>query len=224
MIDLPLIRPFIGQGVRPVLVDSRSSAPGGFGWAPVTATTDGGGWWEWTKTGLQAYTPNHIRTLRAFAAQARGGSVVRVPIIDHPQRLSPLPDGVPFSDGASFSDGSLFAGSAVEAVLDAPVSLRDDEAIIWIKTGQSLHGGDFWSLDRGEKGPELHLNMTAEDLGSNRWRVRVAPHFRQAHPAGAACEFDRPAFAATVPDTSTLWPEYGVDWIGVAEVTFVEAP
>lgn len=224
MIELPRVRPFVGKAIRPVLVDARIEGGGAFGWSPVTGTADGGGWWEWTTRGMMAFRPDHRRALRAVAALVRGGETIRVPVTDDPQRLSPLPDPVPFSDGASFSDDTLFAGNAVEAVLDAPVALRDDEATIWIKTGQELRGGDYFSLERTGRGPELHLTTSVEPLGSGRWRVRVAPNFRAAHPAGAVCEFDRPAFEATIPDTSTLWPEYGTDWIGEAEVTFVEAP
>lgn len=225
MLDLPRIRPFVGKAIQPVLVDARTEAPGGFGFPPVTATVGSGPWWQWTVSGMQAYRPEHVKMLRAFAANAAGGERVRVPVIDDPQRLALLPDPVPFSDGASFDDGSLFAGGSVQATLYEAVSLRDDEATIEIQSGQVLTGGELFSLERAYiKGPELKLITRVEALGSNRYRVRVSPPFRQPHPAGAECNFDRPAFAATIPDTSTLWPEYGVEWIGEASVTFVEAP
>lgn len=225
MLDLPRIRPFVGKAIQPVLVDARTEAPGGFGFPPVTATVDSGGWWQWTVSGMQAYRPEHVKLLRAFAMMVRGGERVRVPVIDDPQLLGPLPAPAPFSDGSTFDDGSLFAGGLVDAVFDDDVGLRDDEAVIWIRSGQALTGGEFWSVERAyERGPELHLNGPVEALGSDRWKVRLGPHFRQGHFAGTEVNFNRPAFAATIPDTSTLWPEYGVEWIGEASVTFVEAP
>lgn len=224
MIELPRIRPFLGRAIQPVLVDSRVEAPGGYGFPPPAGTTDGGGWWEWTIEGMQAFKPQHVKILRAFAARIRGGEVVRIPVIDDPQRLSPLPEGVPFSDDAPFSDDSLFNGGSVDAFLEGGVGLRDDEAIIKVRSGQLLTGGELFSLERGAKGPELKLINWMEPLGLDRYQVRLAPNFRQAHLGGSPCNFDEPAFAATVPDTSTLWPKYGLNWIGEASVTFVEAP
>ena len=224
MIELPRVRPFVGKAIRPILVDTKVEGPGNFGWSPVTGNVDGGGYWKWTTRGMLSYRPNHVRMLRAFALAVRGGERVVVPVIDDPQRLSPLPALVPFSDGSSFSDGSLWAGEAVEAHLESAIGLRDDEAIIIMRSGQKLLGGDMFSLDRPGKGPELHATSMVEYLGSDRWGVRIGPHFRQDHAALTDCNFDRPAFTATIPDTSTLWPEYGVEWVGEAEVTFVEAP
>lgn len=224
MIELPRIRPFVGKAIRPVLMDARVQAPGALGWSPVTGSVDGGGWWQWTVRGMLAYRPNHVRTLRAFATAVRGGERVIVPCIDDPQGLARGPENVPFNDGASFDDGALWRGESIEAHIESAVGLRADELIIVVRSGQELLGGDLFSLDRPEKGPELHVTSRVEYLGANRWRVRVGPNFRQDHAALTDCNFDTPAFTATIPDTSTLWPEYGVDWVGEAEVTFVEAP
>lgn len=225
MIELPRVRPFVGKAIQPILVDARVEAPGGYGFPSPTGNVSGGGWWQWTTKGMQSYRPEHVKMLRAFAMMVAGGERVRVPVIDDPQRLAPLPGPTPFGDGSSFSDGSLFAGGSVDAVLLDDVGLRDDEAVIWVRSGQALTGGELWSIERAyEKGPELHLNGMVEDLGADRWKVRLGPTLRQAHQAGAEINFNRPAFAATIPDTSTLWPEYGVEWVGEASVTFVEAP
>lgn len=224
LLQLPLVRPFSPGLIQPELVDSRTEGPGGFGLAPDSATTDGGGWWEYRLENMMAWKPDHFRALRAFALRARGGRRIIVPVIDKPQRITPLPDGVPFSDGTTFSDGTMFEGGAVSAYLEEAVAIRADEATIVIESGQSLRGGDYFSLDRGALlGPELHLTDEVESLGSNRWRVHIGPHFRQAHPAGAACDFDRPAFTATLQTTSGLWPKIAPDWIARSEAVFVEA-
>lgn len=226
MIELPRCAPFCGRVMTPRLVDSTVEAPGGFGFPAVTATTDGGGWWQLTVAEMVGYKPHHLNMIRTFAAAVRGGQRVRVPVSTKGVTPGGRAEPVSYSDGSTFDDGSMFAGGIADAVLDKAVGLRDDEAVIWMRSGQPLIGGEFWSLERAvEQGPELHLNSQAEYLGSDRWRVRVGPTLRGDHPAGAEVNFNRPAFAATIPDKSTLWPEErsGSRFFSV-EATFVEAP
>lgn len=226
MIDLPRCAPFCGRVMIPRLVDSTVEAPGGFGFPSASATLDGGAWWQMTIAEMIGYKPHHLNMIWAFSAAVRGGDRVRVSISLRGVTPGGIAIPVSFSDSATFDDGSMFAGGIADAVLDEAVGLRDDEAVIWMRSGQPLIGGEFWSLERGpEKGPELHINSQVEYLGSDRWKVRSAPTMRQDHPAGAEVNFNRPAFAATVPDKSTLWPEVrsGSDFF-LVEATFVEAP
>lgn len=225
MIEVPQIDPFLGNMIQPVLVDGRVEGPGGYGFPAPAGTASGGGWWQLTVSGMTMSLPHETKMLRAFAARVAGGQRIRVQIWDEDQRLAPLPASVPFADGSSFDDGGLFAGGAVSAKLSASAMLRDDEVVIEIASGQTLVGGELFSLERSlDKGPELHLITSVEAQEGQAFTVRISPTLRQDHPVGAECNFDRPAFAATIPDTSTLWPEYGVNKLGEASVTFVEAP
>lgn len=224
MLELPSCPPFVGD-ITPRIADARTEAPGDYGWPSSSSSVDGGGWWEVFLDEMKGAEPRHFNMARAFASAVRGGRRVRVPV--RPGGVTPGGRSVArFANGATFSDASVFHGGLAEARLGAAVGLRDDEAIIDMVSGQDLIGGEFFSLERGGlQGPELHLVDEVERLTGTRWRVRVGPQFRAAHVSGAEANFNTPAFVATVPDPSTLWPKkvLGSRFFRIA-VNLVEAP
>lgn len=207
MLELPNCAPFLGD-ITPRIVDARTEAPGGYGWPAASGTVDGGGWWQVDLEDMRAGEPHHFNMARAFASSVRGGRRVRVPV--RAGGVTPGGRGphVPFADGATFGDGARFVGGRAQAYLVNAVGLRDDEALIDLQSGQNLIGGELFSLERTpELGPELHLIDGLERVTGTLWRVRVGPQFRADHAAGAEVNFNDPAFAATVPDPSPLWPK-----------------
>jgi hypothetical protein len=226
MVDrLPWARPFRPSRLRWRLADAQTSGPDGFGLPPTTVTTDGGGWWTADFGDMPVQTPMEHRALRAFASAFRGGRIIDVPFVEQ----SPLGGiaGVGFSDGATFSDGAVFESGLMTAVLDAAiVGSREDELRIRVTSGPGLNPfGDMFSLYRGaDKGSELHLIETAEQLEADLWRVEIGPMTRQAYPAGAEVNFNDPHCAMKIDDPEgRLWPEISRGWNARAGLRLVEA-
>lgn len=225
MLELPSCPPFLGA-VTPRIVDARTEAPGGYGFPAPAGTVDGGGWWQVDVEDMKGADTHHFNMARAFASSVRGGRRIRVPV--RSGGVSPGGRGarVGFSDGATFSDGSRFLGGLAEAYLVEAVGLRDDEAIIDLRSGQTLIGGEMFSIERGgDLGPELHLIDQVERASGTTWRVKVGPQFRASHEVGKEVNFNDPAFVATIPDPAPLWPKKtpGSRFFRIA-ATLVEAP
>lgn len=223
MVDrLPLAAPFAAARLRWRLVDARLSGPGSFGLPPETITTDGGGWWEVMRAGMDIYDADEQRAMRAVALRLRGGRRIDVPFQE--ESATGGLRRVTWSDGTLSSDGTGIISGAIVAYLAEPVALRADEAVIDIPGGPPLLGGDAFSLFRSPAlGSELHATEEVERIATDRWRVRVAPQFRQAHPAGAEVNFNDPACAMRVADAEGLWPEFEPGWIGAGQTLFREA-
>lgn len=221
---LPTARPFLPSGLRWRLATAEVEGPGGFGLPTDVGSTDGGGWWVAEYSDMQAGTPDHHRALRALAGRLRGGARIDVPFIEQrPTGGLHLP--VPLSDGSTLSDGSAFTGGLMDAVLEDAVILRADELTLRIETGQSLLGGDMFSIWRGpDKGSELHCTSAVTALADNRWAVEIFPPLRQGHDADVALNFNTPACAMQLRDPEgAMWPRAQRNWNLKASALFVEA-
>lgn len=225
MIDrLPLVRPFLPGRLRWRLADARlNGTADSFGLPADVVTTDGGGWWVADFGLMRASSAAHHRALRAMALRLRGGRRVEVPFLEKASTGGLTSVG--FSDGASFSDDTEFQSGAVTAVLDEPLALRADVAVIRITSGHQLLGGDVFSLLRSPTlGSELHATSAVEALSGNRWAVEIGPQFRQAYPAGTEVNFNDPCCAMRLNDPEgRLWPEAAPAWNVDAAARFEEA-
>lgn len=223
VLRLPLARPFLPARLRWRIADNRIEGPGGLGTPPERITTDGGGWWVAELGDMAALTPAEHRALRAFASRMRRRGVIDVPFLEQ----APLGGlvTVPFSDGATFSDGAPWVGGAVTAMLETAAALRDDEALIRITHGPTLHPmGDVFSLDRGPLlGSELHVIEEATQEDANLWRVVFGTPLRQDWPAGAGVNFNDPHCAMRIADTAPLWGEFTRGWNTRSSAVFEEA-
>lgn len=223
ILSWPLERPFLPSGLRWRLADARTSGPDSFGLPRDVVTTDGGGWWVAEMSDLTGWSPEHHRAMRAMALQLRGGRRIDVPFLE--ERPTGGLTSVPFADGAPFSDDAEFQSGQVTAVLDEPLNLRSDVAVIRITSGHSLLGGDVFSLIRSAAlGSELHMTAAVESLVGGRWAVEIGPQFRQDYPAGTEVNFNDPRCAMRLNDPDGgLWPSFDPSWTTRASARFEEA-
>lgn len=223
VLRLPMARPFAPGLLRWRLADSRFEGPGAFDMPSDVVTTDGGGYWLATLAEAPVFTGMEQHALRAMALSLRGGARVDVPFLEKE------PTGgltsVTFSDGSTFSDGTTFQSGTVAAVLELPVTVRDDGMRIRITSGHELIGGDVYSLWRGDQlGSSLHCTASVEQVSPGVWDVEIGPQARQAWAAGTEVNFNDPHCAMRLNDPNgEMWPEFRRGWHGRAAMAFEEA-
>ena len=220
----PNVRPFLPAQLRWRVIETRQETDALLGQPSDRFNADGGGYVVASLRRMKVHDPAHHRAIRAMALSLRGGQLVSVPIFD-PARIASPVGIVPYADGVTHSDGTGFQSWSVQAVLEEPVALRDDEALVRVTSGHDLDVGVWFSLWRGvERGDEAHMASKVWNLGGGLWRMRIGPQFRQGHAAGTPLNFDRPCCTMKLKDPDgEMWPEIDRTLGGHASAYFEEA-
>lgn len=114
-------------------------------------TTDGGGRWELTMSGVWLRNAGVVKLARALEVMMDGGAA---PIIVNTceRAYAPMPpeaegDGrVPNSDGTAMSDGSLYQSRFISAEVYINAALRATQMTVLIRAGAPLTGGEAFSI------------------------------------------------------------------------------
>lgn len=220
---LPSASPFLPQSLRWRLADARTEGAGGFGIAPVSVTTDGGGYWVAEFGEMRAATDAQHRALRGLASRLRGGKRIDVPFVE----LAPTGglEEVTFSDGTTYEDGTGEIVGLTQAVLEEAVAANDFTCLIRVTGGPDLRGVDVFSMIRSATlGEEMHQCDSLTEVEPGLWSATVGPQFRQAYDAGTALNFNDPACAMRLDDPEgQLWGRFDRSWIARPSARFVEA-
>lgn len=220
---LPNATPFLPAQLKWRIADSSLEGVDGFGIAPTTVTTDGGGYWVAEFKSMRGATDAHHRSLRGQASRLRGGKRIIVPFIEK------SPSGglglAGFDDGTTYDDGTVETVGLISAELEEAVSLRADTALIRVTAGPNLRGSDIFSVMRTDgRGEEMHLCDDMVEVEPRLWAVTIGPQFRSAHPAGAALNFNDPGCTMRLVDPEgEFWPTADRGWIHRPSARFVEA-
>lgn len=191
-----------------------------------TVTSDAGVWGI-RYVDIPIRRADQVRVYRAIAARLNGraGSIL-VPVYDCRQTPWPVVAGkrvtsygsLSHSDGSLFSDRSGYRQPVIVAYLAAEAALRATTLTVGISYGAALQGGEHFSI-----GERLYRIASVQPGMGGLVTVQVWPPLREAAPAGAALEFDRPVCRMRLASDDAMPLDLDLGRFAGPTVSFVEA-
>ena len=193
---------------------------------PQFTRIDGGGRWTLTVANIALISADAIRTWDAVTGlMDESVRPVAVPyLIPATQPFYTDDDpSVTYSDGATHSDETLIEGATIECQLEAPAALRATTVDIRTRAAAPFRGGERFSIKHDVWSHRLYKIIAFEQISNNVVRAEIRPPLREATPAGAELDFERPKCAMVVADPAGLGGPLTARRFGARTLSFIEA-
>lgn len=188
-------------------------------------STDGGGRWQITYSGIAIRTPALERVWDAWVSHLAGGaSVIAVPLVSLRTAPRPVAGNGPARVSRLVANDKLFptavsyASPNIQAVTVGAVGIRSTTLAIAITQGAQIKGGERFAL--GNRGHRIERVLSRpDDLTAI---VAISPPTRSAVSAGAVVNFDWPAVQCRAMTGQDLAPDMAYGRNGTISISFVE--